>query len=143
MASLIVPRGQLIAWGTFPFVAGRSKPLQGWEMTSPVSHRVVAGALFSVDGYAGGVAPVDYLLPYEYLIACRSGGRVADVQDQLDALTRLWGTAQRQLLTIYRLGTSDVVSGQARIERMNEVEGQPTRVRLNITFYVEGGMYTV
>lgn len=143
MASLVMPTGQLISWGSYSFTANRTRPLDGAELAIPANHRVQPAGLATVDGYAGGVAPLDYVLPYEYILACRHGALSPgqDVQAQQDPLTALLALGLPQTLLVYRWGTTDVVSGKARIDRITWTSNAPTRKVLNIYFFVEGGLY--
>jgi hypothetical protein len=139
--SLRVPRGGLVSWNGHTFRPNRSKLLAGWQLITQVNHAVIAGQLLSVDRYAGGVAPVDYVLPYEYKIAPPFGGTVNDVQIEFDAIIAAYGTSQVGTLVCLLQGdTAVTVSGIARLEEITETSGDPFNMVLNLKFYVEAGM---
>lgn len=141
MPTLRRPLGRLGSWGAFSFISGRSKRLTGNRITTQAQHAVLAGGLLSVDRYADGVAPVDYLLLYEYKMHCTGSGTLADVQAEYDTLLAVYSASQVQLLTCYLLGpAASTVSGMARLEEIAEADDSPTVLTLNLTFYVPGGM---
>ena len=141
MSTLRVPRGGLVSWNGHTFRTNRSKLMAGWRVTSTANHAAIAGQLLTVDRYAGGVAPVDYILPYEYKIAPPFGGTVNDVQTEFDAIIAALGTSQvGTLVCLLQGNTGDTVSGLARLEEITETSADPFTMTLQMTFFCEGGM---
>lgn len=139
-ATLTVPLGALVSWGPFTFVDRRSNMVSGLRLSAPTVRAGVPGRLLSIDRRARTVVPLEYAITWEYMMRGSVALGVAAVQAEFDALLAAWVAAPYHTLTVKVIGSSDVATGPARLEELNEVDGHPAHKRLHLSFFFEEGM---
>ena len=145
MAGFYIGLGPLVSWGTATFRAGSTKLLP-FTLALAEDSAPVPGALLPVDRAGTGVVPLQSpTLTWEWLLRDLTlPGN--EMQAGLDALLALWQTVggggvsgQTQLLTVSKRG-GGTYTGQARLVTIAETEGQSNHKRIDLTFYLPGGM---
>lgn len=134
-----VPGGGLISWGSFTFVAGRSKLLTNSGFAAPTQRTIVPGGARKVDRSGQTRVPQDYTIMFEYNMAPTTS--IHGVQTQMDALQAVWESNQTQTLTAFGSGDiTDTISGSARLESCIKTNDDVNFHILTLTFFCENGM---
>ena len=142
MSALRHGLGGLISWNGINFLRGRSTAMPGPGIVAATTHSLSTGPL-KIDRLGNTVAPIDYVVVYEYLFFAdpTMSFTLADAQTKFDQLVNLMNTSPVGTLVTFGLGNyADHISGIARLESLVITNAEANFKIADLTFFCEAGM---